>query len=61
MPRRNPTQCPECLSSTRVVETRDRFRRIRECPEGHRFETVEVFSRLIEPRRRTNPGRTFKT
>jgi hypothetical protein len=37
--------CPECSSSTHVIETRlskTRIRRRRQCVTGHRFTTLEV-------------------
>lgn len=42
-------KCPTCQSSSRVVETRETsngLRRRRECIQGHKFSTLEVFAKI---------------
>lgn len=42
-------KCQVCQSSSRVIETRETLsslRRRRECLQGHKFSTLEVFAKI---------------
>lgn len=41
--------CPTCGGLTRVLSTRGDARR-RECPDGHRFLTVEKWKQNLPPK-----------
>lgn len=48
-------QCPECGAWTRVCETREAplraLKRTRECANGHRFATMEIYAAVLSPAR----------